>query len=213
VAGTSTSIGFGSDSWQAGRPRTIVAVAAVSHPRLDGAEFSALQVETGWQLGVELIAGEAVVIPPAGGHAASVQGELFFALRAWKERSADGGLLLQDVFVHLGEDSFLAPDIAYWSADRRPPLARGALEVAPDLVAEVLSPATRDNDVGPKRELYARAGVGELWLADPEAATVTPLHWLSGELVAADPVSGDDRLRSSLLSGFALRVDDLFVAR
>jgi Uma2 family endonuclease len=190
-----------------------VAVATVSHPRLGDAEFSALQAEAGWQLGVELIAGEAVVIPPAGGHAASVQGELFFALRAWKERWADAGLLLQDVFVHVGQDAFLAPDVAYWSAERRPALARGALEIAPDLVAEVLSPATRDNDLGPKRELYARAGVRELWLVDPEAAAVTPCHAISGGLIAAEPLRGDDQLRSTLLPGFAMRAGELFVAR
>ncbi len=189
-----------------------MAVATVLHPRLGHAEFSALQAEVGWQLSVELIAGEAVLIPPSGGRTASVQGELFFALRAWQERSADSGLLLQDVFVHVGEDAFLAPDIAYWSVERRPALTRGAVESVPDLVVEVLSPATRDNDVGPKRELYERAGVRELWLADPEQATVTQLHAASGRLVAAEPLRGDDRLHSALLPGFTVRAAALFVA-
>ncbi len=62
-----------------------------------------MQSEAGWRLALELIKGEAVVIPPTGGHASSIQGELYFALRLWQDRLADGGLLLQDVFVALGK--------------------------------------------------------------------------------------------------------------
>ena len=43
---------------------------------------------------------------------------------------------------------------------------------APDLVVEVLSPSTAKNDRGLKKEAYARCGVREYWLADPENKTV-----------------------------------------
>jgi Uma2 family endonuclease len=94
---------------------------------------------------VELIAGEAVATPPSGGEAASAQGELFFALRRWLETSGDGGLLLQDVFIRLSGEDYLAPELAWCAAARRPRLVQGALDVVPDLVVEVLSPATRIN--------------------------------------------------------------------
>ena len=37
----------------------------------------------------------------------------------------------------------------------------------PEFVLEVASPGTWREDVGPKREVYARLGVGEYWLYDP----------------------------------------------
>ena len=36
----------------------------------------------------------------------------------------------------------------------------------PDFVLEIGSPSTRRNDLGPKRDLYARLGIGEYWRFD-----------------------------------------------
>jgi Uma2 family endonuclease len=185
----------------------IVAVATVAHPRLDSAEYLALQAAAGWRSAVELIAGEAVVTPPSGAQAASAQGELFFAVRRWQETTGDAGLLLQDVFIRLTDENYLAPDIAWWTAARRPPLAQGALSVVPDLVVEVLSPAARANDLGAKRNAYLAAGARELWLADPQSATVTAVRPDGRQ----QTVGHSDWLTSSLLPGFAVDVASVFL--
>jgi Uma2 family endonuclease len=183
-------------------------VATVAHPRLDSAEYLALQAAAGWRLAVELIGGEAVVTPPSGGQAASAQGELFYAVRRWQETSGDGGLLLQDVFIRLGDENYLAPDLAWWAATRRPTLVRGALDVVPDLVAEVLSPATRINDLGAKKDAYLASGARELWLVDPQAATITAMQPGGGQ----QTVGRGDQLTSPLLSGFAVDVASVLLA-
>jgi Uma2 family endonuclease len=182
-------------------------VATVAHPRIESPEYLALQARAGWRLDVELIDGEAVVMPPTGGWAASVQGKLFLALSHWQERVGDEGLLLQDVFVAMPRSQFLAPDIAWWSAPRRPALSEGAIESVPNLVVEVLSPATRANDLGVKRELYLDSQVSELWLADPGSRTVTCVRADSEGSVA---IGEAGVLRSELLDGFALDLADLF---
>ena len=41
-----------------------------------------------------------------------------------------------------------------------------------DLAVEVRSPATWIYDVGPKRDLYERHGLRELWLADTASRTL-----------------------------------------
>jgi Uma2 family endonuclease len=182
-------------------------VATVAHPLIEPPEYLALQARSGWRLDVELIDGEAVVIPPTGGWAASLQGELFLALRRWQEQTGDGGLLLQDVFVAMPKGQYLAPDIAWWSAQRRPAIPEGAMESVPDLVVEVLSPATRANDLGVKRELYLDSGVQELWLADPGSRTIT-LVQPAGE--GSVVVGEAGILRSDLLDGFALDLARVF---
>ncbi len=185
-------------------------VTTVAHPRIESAEYLALQTRAGWRLDVELIDGEAVVTPPTGAAASSVQGTLFFALRSWQEQTADEGLLLQDVFVEFPGGQYLAPDIAWWSAKRRPPLSDGALDSVPDLVVEVLSPATRVNDLGVKRELYVDSGVREIWLVDPDARTVTRAQAGAG----GEAVLGEgDLLRSELLVGFTLELARVFGAQ
>jgi Uma2 family endonuclease len=183
-------------------------VATITHPRLDSAEYLALQAAAGWRSAVELISGEAVVTPPSGGKAASAQGELFYAVRRWQESSADGGLLLQDVFIRLSDQDYLAPDLAWWAAARRPTLVLGALGVVPDLVVEVLSPATRINDLGAKKDAYLAAGARELWLADPHAATIVAMQPAGRQ----QTVGRGDQLTSPLLPGFAVDVARVFLA-
>ncbi len=185
-------------------------MAIVAHPHIEPAEYIALQTRAGWRMDIELIDGEAVVIPPTGDQASSVQGELFFALRSWQEQAADEGLILQDVFVAFPGGRYLAPDIAWWSAGRRPALSGGAVGAIPDLVVEVLSPATRRNDLGIKRELYMRSGVRELWLVDPDAHTVTRPR---SDTRTEELLGQGDVLHSDLLGGFALALATAFSVR
>src|ERR1019366_3927352 len=90
---------------------------------------------------------------------------------------------------------------------RRPALSGGAVDAIPDLVVEVLSPATRANDLGIKRDLYMRSGVRELWLSDPDARAgpTGQLKGGGGQLF----VEGD-LLHSELLDGFALDLARVF---
>jgi Uma2 family endonuclease len=147
------------------------------------------------------------VTPPPGGHSASAQGELFFALRSWQETSGDAGLLLQDVFIRLSADAYLAPDIAWWTAAHRPALGKDALDVIPDLVVEVLSPAALANDLGAKRDIYLAASACELWLADPASGTVTVVRPDDREEI----FGRGDRLMTPLLLGFAVDITRAFL--
>jgi Uma2 family endonuclease len=182
-------------------------VATVVHPHLDAPEYLALQADAGWRLSVELIDGEAVVIPPTGAAASSAQIEMVRALRAWQEHTGDRGLVLQDVFVRFPGDQFVAPDIAWWTAERRPAsLPAGAIDRIPDLTVEVLSPATEANDLGIKRELYLASGVRELWLVDPRAKNITRVRPNVDEHTAGL----GDKLQSGLLPAFELALDSVF---
>jgi Uma2 family endonuclease len=126
-------------------------MATVVHPHVEPWEFDALQFNAGWSMGIELIVGEAVVVSPEGGASSAARGELYVALRRWQQDTAEEGLVLQDVFVAFPDGSRPAPDISWWSGERRPPVSAGAMQSVPDLVVEVLSPSTRANDEGIKR--------------------------------------------------------------
>ncbi len=49
------------------------------------------------------------------------------------------------------------------------------LEQAPTLIAEILSPSTRQNDLTYKRDLYASQGVGTYLIVDQDAKTIEQL--------------------------------------
>lgn len=88
-----------------------------------------------------------------------------FRLSKWQ---ADGWLVLPLPELHLGEQ-VIVPDICAWRAERISILPETHFDFAPDWVCEILSDETAKYDRGRKREIYAEAGVSDLWLLDP--------HW------------------------------------
>jgi Uma2 family endonuclease len=79
-----------------------------------------------------------------------------------------GKVLGPDSLVHLATCRRFAPDIYFLRRERVPVPMPKEFEGAPDLVLEVLSPSSRDDDLDGKRPAYREAKVGEIWLLDPE---------------------------------------------
>jgi Uma2 family endonuclease len=64
----------------------------------------------------------------------------------------------------------LVPDLAGWRRERMPKIPDTApFELAPDWVAEVLSPSTEATDRTKKLPTYAREKVGHVWLLNPQS--------------------------------------------
>ena len=104
----------------------------------------------------------------------------------------------------------MQPDLLFVSRARAHLLRDGdAVRGAPDLVVEIISPATAARDRGYKHTLYARHGVTEYWLVDPRDETIV-IHRLEDGAAAADTFGRGQTLRSPLLAGFALDVDAVF---
>ena len=69
-----------------------------------------------------------------------------------------------DVFVVFGVEDRMRMHYLVWEEGK-----------APDFVLEVASKSTWREDLGPKREVYARLGVKEYWLYDPTGEYLTPV--------------------------------------
>jgi len=65
------------------------------------------------------------------------------------------------------------PDVTGWRHERMPTVPDVAyFTLAPDWACEVISPSTGVIDRGRKMRLYAREGVGHLWIVDPILRTL-----------------------------------------
>lgn len=81
-----------------------------------------------------------------------------------------------------------------------------------DLVVEVVSPGPQDHDRDyvRKREEYARAGVGEYWIIDPELKTVLALVLRDGRYVEHATWDAADVARPATVADVAVDVAALF---
>jgi Uma2 family endonuclease len=79
-------------------------------------------------------------------------------------------------------------------------LGAKALDGAPDLTLEILSPATRAKDMLLKLHKYANAGVREYWIVDPDRQTVL-VYDLEHENYYPDKYTFEDRIPIKISGG------------
>ena len=160
----------------------------------------------------ELIEGVLVVNEPTVLHQ-RVVGLIYAALLAWTQAEPGRGTVSLPLDVRLDDATVLAPDVL-WFADAIDLGAPRAPRM-PDLAVEVRSPATWVYDIGPKRDLYERHGLRELWLADTASRTVLVYRRTrpQGGFDVHAELTAEQTLTSPLLPGFAVALGELLPAR
>jgi len=123
-----------------------------------------------------------------------------------------GWIILDEPELHLGaEPDILVPDLAGWRRETLPELPDAAyLTIAPDWLAEVLSPSTHRLDRAQKLPIYGREKVRHVWLIDPGAQLLEVLR-LDGEtyrIVASH--AGDEKVRAEPFDAIELEVAALW---
>ena len=157
----------------------------------------------------ELIDGELIVAPsPKEAHQRCQikTGSLMFSFA----ENNDSGKVYIEFDVVLSESDTVRPDIIFVSKERLHIITEDNVQGAPDLVVEIRSPSTARLDWTVKRELYARHGVKEYWLIDPEAGTIAVLLLDEAELKVAGVFGEGDSLASTTVDGFSVALSDVF---
>jgi Uma2 family endonuclease len=156
----------------------------------------------------ELVEGVLVVNEPTVLHQ-RVVGLIYAALLAFTGTAGGHGVVSLPLDIRLDDATVLAPDVL-WFAE---PIDLGAPRAPrmPDLAVEVRSPATWVYDIGPKRELYERHGLRELWLADTASRTLLVYRRSDpqGGFDVQAELTAEQTLSSPLLPGFAVPVGEL----
>lgn len=120
----------------------------------------------------QLVQGSLHMAPAPNRYHHHISRNIGFMILKWME-AGGGGELYQALFdVYLDEVNVFQPDLIYVRLENTHILTDAGAEGAPDLVVEILSPKTRQLDIGPKKKVFAMHGVKELWIVDPEARTI-----------------------------------------
>ena len=158
----------------------------------------------------ELLDGALVMAPAPGERHQSVSIRLGSKLFQFVDENRLGEVYHAPFDVVLSDTDVVQPDLLFVSNARAHIITPANIQGGPDLVVEILSPSTAERDKTFKRALYAEYGVGEYWMVDTDARTITVL--LLGERgFAVEGIYGEGAtLESPTLRGFALRIDDVF---
>ena len=126
-------------------------------------------------------------------------------------RGGPGGWwIIDEPELHLGEE-IVVPDLAGWRRERMPDYPDTAyVSLAPDWVCEVLSPSTRRLDLHGKRPVYAREGVGHLWLVDPLDRTLEAFELRDGHWVLIAGAKDDDPISIRPFDAITFSLGDLW---
>ena len=120
----------------------------------------------------EVIGGELYVTPAPQSPHQEVVARFIELLRPFVRQHGLGRVLPGPIDVLFGPRDYLEPDLVFVRQERRSAVKKRGVEVAPDLVIEILSDSTSRRDRGIKRERYAWFGVPEYWVIDADARQI-----------------------------------------
>ena len=161
----------------------------------------------------ELLRGEMFMVPSPHGDHQRVISRLDRILAAFVEEQGLGEIFIAPFDVVLSDTTVLQPDVLFVAAEQSFIFTGPNIQGSPALVIEVASPSTESRDQGIKKSIYAEHGVGEYWLVDPEARSITVLSLHGDKYRESGSYRAGDVLTSPTLAGLELDLGKVFPNR
>ncbi len=165
--------------------------------------------DDGWRY--EIIEGELYMSPAPEPIHQEYGFEVAVAFRNFGKKHNLGKVYTAPIDVILpGLASPVQPDVLFIVKNRLHIVKKGRIEGAPDIIVEILSPSNWIVDRREKFDIYAKAGVREYWIVDPETQTIEIYTRRDDKLQLAQKFSSGETVESALLPGLRLAVKDVF---
>ena len=160
----------------------------------------------------EIIDGEHYVTPAPNLRHQAISRNLTILIGSFLRDHPLGRLFAAPCDVYLSRFDVVEPDLLFVSSAKNALFAANGVQGAPDLVIEILSPGTRKTDERTKRDRYARFGVREYWIVDPELETIKVLELGAAGYAPPRECARErgERVSSPLLPGLEIPLDQVF---
>jgi Uma2 family endonuclease len=160
----------------------------------------------------ELVAGRIVPVTPPGFDHGEIEFNIGAEIRAFVRANNLGRVSGGEagIYTSRNPDTVRGADVIFISHERYAQrTTQTFLDVALDLVVEVLSPNNAWSEIMQKLREYFAIGVRLIWLVDPQVRSVFAYRSLTDvrEFSADDELPGDD-----VLPGFTISVASLFTS-
>jgi Uma2 family endonuclease len=158
----------------------------------------------------EVLDGELFVSPAPVPRHQRVSRNLHWELMRHVRTHRLGEVLYGPIDLILAPTTIAQPDLVFIRTGRESIVTERAIESAPDLVVEILSPSTSRKDRTTKASLYARFGIEHYWIVDPDERTFEAYELEGGAYRLVSKQDGDAIARSRLFPGLEIRLEDVW---
>ena len=161
---------------------------------------------------LELVNGEVALSPspiPAHGYVV-FQLAIVLGLHIKKRKL---GQLYPDVDTIFGPHDVRRPDLLYFSKDRVHLVGEKAMEGAPDLCVEVLSPSSHVIDRRDKFKQYAKGTVRFYWIVDPDRRTIEGYTLSGTKYKPSGQAKGDETVTLPPFKDLRIKLAELWKPR
>jgi len=152
--------------------------------------------------------------PPSGWPHGGIESEIIRRLGTHVKDHQLGIVLGSSTGYDLPSGDSVAPDVSFIAAERfakgPKPCVGQHLEIVPTLIVEILSPSTSRRDRTEKKELYARNGVDEYWIADAKRREITVFFRAGRRYATGRNFGPKATVRSKVLPELSLLAGDVF---
>jgi Uma2 family endonuclease len=159
----------------------------------------------------ELVRGELVELPGAGGQHGLIVGTFYLLLQPFVSARGIGQVFADGVgyIIARAPDVVRVPDVSFISTARLPEggIPEKYIPVSPDLAVEIVSPGDRAEEVFEKVREYLAGGSRLVWVVWPRRKGVTAFN---SEGVYREYGPDDELDGGEILPGFSVRVAELF---
>jgi Uma2 family endonuclease len=155
----------------------------------------------------EIIDGEHYMNPAPSTYHQTVSKRLQYQLYTQIELRGLGVLFDAPVDVQLSDHDIVQPDLVIVLNSKKTIITPTKIKGIPDLIVEIISPSSAENDRKLKKHRYEKAGVPEYWIVDPSEHLLE--QWiLQGAQYGLQPTS--DEVRPSIVDGVTVRLIEVW---
>ena len=139
-----------------------------------------------------------------------ILGRLFLRLGTFIYGRNLGRVYCSPFDVVLSDTDVVQPDLLFVSNSRESIVTAENVRGAPDLVVDILSPATSERDRTIKLDLYAQHGVREYWIVDPDDRKITVFLRGESRFEVVGICEVEESLHSPTLAEFSIALREIF---
>jgi Uma2 family endonuclease len=158
----------------------------------------------------ELLEGELVMVPSPTTYHQRISWNLERIIGDFMQKYDLGFIYDAPLDVVFSQEDVAQPDILFIFKERSEIITEDNIRGAPDLIVEILSPATAERDRTYKRTLYARHGVKEYWIVDPDKQAIEVMTLGEAGFETVSVSKKEETLTSPLLKGLRLNLKEVF---